>query len=93
LNELKELSGASPKIVIIDERYLDNFIILYQMGLGIDILPSTKLTFPNNPYNVWYDGYTKMSSLANWTVLVLFDAASQESNPVDYRDMIFSIEL
>ena len=89
----KEFSGASPKIVIIEDKYLDSFIKLYQLGLGINILPSTKLTFPNSPYNVWYSGYWRPSSLANRTVLVLYDATSQENTPIDYRDYIWSIDL
>jgi hypothetical protein len=89
----KQNSGASPKIVIMEEKDFDNIIMLYQLGLGINILPSTKLSFPNNPYDVWYSGYWRPNHLANYTVVIMYDAPSQENTPLDYTDMIWSIDL
>jgi hypothetical protein len=85
-------SGYSPKIIMIEEVYLNNFITLYQMGLGLDILPNVKATFPNNPYNVWYNGYWRPNHLANYTILLLFDH-TEVDRTLDYRDMIWSFEL
>ena len=76
-----------------DELYLENFILLYQLGYGIDILPKYKATFPTNPYNVWYSNYFRPNYLANYTIVILYDATSQENHLLDYRDMMFSIDL
>lgn len=62
------------------------------MGLGLTILPNTRMTFPNNPYNTWYNGYYRPSKLTNYTVLVLFDN-TEVNRGINYRDMIWSIDL
>ena len=88
---IKYDTGVSPILIVIDNRYLADFIEIYQLQIAIDLLPCIRVDMII-PLSSWTSGSIQVDYLANYTVLFVQDN-NEINKRVDFRDSIYTLGL